>query len=216
MLKTGFHVSSDHQGCQPDDLSVSVMLSWVLLDDKPALLSIEACHRICHTHRNGKVVRVTVLDVTWDNEACHQRLQWQPVQSSWRPFRFSGKLLSKLMVNQLKDVYPYSPGQKTPKLRVTCLCAGNSPVTGEFPAQKASNAKMFAFDDVIMGQCDQRIPLDRGPVIREAFPCEIDIICNHRASKTRKFVHFRWDFRASYCMKLVALTAKNLFRNCRR
>ena len=30
---------------------------------------------------------------------------------------------------------------KTSKLRVTGLCEGNSPVTGEFPAQRASNAK---------------------------------------------------------------------------
>ena len=31
--------------------------------------------------------------------------------------------------------------KKTSKLRVTCLCAGISPATGEFPAQMASNAK---------------------------------------------------------------------------
>ena len=31
--------------------------------------------------------------------------------------------------------------KKTSKLRVTGLCAGNSPVAGEFPAQKASNAE---------------------------------------------------------------------------
>ena len=31
--------------------------------------------------------------------------------------------------------------KKTSKLRVTGLCAGNSPGTGEFPAQMASNAK---------------------------------------------------------------------------
>ena len=31
--------------------------------------------------------------------------------------------------------------KKTSKLRVTGLCAGNSPVTGKFPAQRASNAK---------------------------------------------------------------------------
>ena len=31
--------------------------------------------------------------------------------------------------------------KKTSKLRVTGLCAGISPVTGEFPAQKASNAE---------------------------------------------------------------------------
>ena len=31
--------------------------------------------------------------------------------------------------------------KKTSKLRVAGLCAGNSPVTGEFPAQMASNAE---------------------------------------------------------------------------
>ena len=31
--------------------------------------------------------------------------------------------------------------KKTPKLRVTGLYEENSPVTGEFPAQRASNAK---------------------------------------------------------------------------
>ena len=31
--------------------------------------------------------------------------------------------------------------KKTSKLRVTGLCEGNSPVTGEFPAQMASNAQ---------------------------------------------------------------------------
>ena len=40
--------------------------------------------------------------------------------------------------------------KKTSKLRVTCICAGNSPVNDEFPAQMTSNAKMSPFDDVIM------------------------------------------------------------------
>ena len=35
--------------------------------------------------------------------------------------------------------------KKTSKLRVTGLCAGNSPGTGKFPAQMASYAKMFPF-----------------------------------------------------------------------
>ena len=43
-----------------------------------------------------------------------------------------------------------SKSKKTSTLRVTGLCVGNSPVTGEFPAQMASNAEMFPFDDVIM------------------------------------------------------------------
>ena len=41
--------------------------------------------------------------------------------------------------------------KKTPKLHVDGLCAGNSRVIGEFPAQMASSAeKRFLFDDVIM------------------------------------------------------------------
>ena len=48
-------------------------------------------------------------------------------------------------ITSLTSVYSiaYSaPDQrKTSKLRVTGLCAGNSPVTGEFPAQMTSNAE---------------------------------------------------------------------------
>ena len=39
---------------------------------------------------------------------------------------------------------------KTPKLGVTGLCEGNSPVTGEFPTQMASNVENGSFDDAIM------------------------------------------------------------------
>ena len=44
-----------------------------------------------------------------------------------------GRLLNRLFRHSSK---------KTSKLRVTGLCAGNSPVTGEFPAQRASNAEI--------------------------------------------------------------------------
>ena len=39
-------------------------------------------------------------------------------------------------------VYSRGKSKKTSKLRVTGLCARNSPMTGEFPAQMASNAKI--------------------------------------------------------------------------
>ena len=45
---------------------------------------------------------------------------------------------------------PFIQAQETPKLRVTGLCVGNSPVTGEFPAQKASNAKNVSIWWLIM------------------------------------------------------------------
>ena len=38
-------------------------------------------------------------------------------------------------------VYSRHRSKQTSKLRVTGLCMGNSPVTGEFPAQMASNAE---------------------------------------------------------------------------
>ena len=38
-------------------------------------------------------------------------------------------------------VYSRRRSNKTSKLRVTGLCAGNSPVTSEFPTQRASNAE---------------------------------------------------------------------------
>ena len=47
-------------------------------------------------------------------------------------------------------VYSGAETNKTSKLRVSGLCERNSPVTGEVPAQRASNAEMFPFDDVIM------------------------------------------------------------------
>ena len=40
--------------------------------------------------------------------------------------------------------------KKTSKLRITGLCEGNSPVTGEFPAQRTSNTEHVSIDDVIM------------------------------------------------------------------
>ena len=43
--------------------------------------------------------------------------------------------------------------KKTPKLRVTGLCTGNSPVTAEFLAQGPVTRKMFPFDNVIMLVC---------------------------------------------------------------
>ena len=40
--------------------------------------------------------------------------------------------------------------KKASKIRVTGLFEGNSPVTGEFFAQRASDAKKLPFDDVIL------------------------------------------------------------------
>ena len=40
--------------------------------------------------------------------------------------------------------------KKIAKLRVAGLCTGKSPVTGEFPTQRASNVENISINDVIM------------------------------------------------------------------
>ena len=46
--------------------------------------------------------------------------------------------------------------KETTRLCVTGLCAGNSTVTSEFLAQRASSSENFSFDDVTMdfAECD--------------------------------------------------------------
>ena len=45
-------------------------------------------------------------------------------------------------------VHPTVCSKKTSKLRVTRLCGGNSPVTSESPAQRASNAENVSFVNI--------------------------------------------------------------------
>ena len=55
---------------------------------------------------------------------------------------------------------PVIQAQITWKLRVTAFCAGKSPATGDFPAQRAVTWKMFPFDDVIMQAGDNDDDID--------------------------------------------------------
>ena len=64
----------------------------------------------------------------------------------WWPFlHYNGVIMVAIasQITSLTIVYwtVYSDAKKTSKLRVTGLCAGNSPGTGEFPAQMASYAE---------------------------------------------------------------------------
>ena len=62
--------------------------------------------------------------------------------------RYNDVIMTSQMASQITSltivysiVYSRHRSKKTPKPRVTGLCAGNSPVTGEFPAQRTSNAE---------------------------------------------------------------------------
>ena len=49
--------------------------------------------------------------------------------------------------------------KKTSKLRVTGLCAGNSPGTGEFPHKWPVSRQILPFDDVIMTKQHKNMPM---------------------------------------------------------
>ena len=95
---------------------------------------------LCHLHRNGKIVRVTALVINVDAEAYVSK--WRSGQSSlrWRHNERDG-VSNHQPHHCLLDRLFGCRSKKTSKLRVTGLCAGNSPGTGEFPAQMASNAE---------------------------------------------------------------------------
>ena len=85
------------QGAVDNKSSLVQVMVWHPTGDKPLSEALMAQLALCITrllreksHRNGKVVRMTVLVFTGDVEACLQRLQWISGLSPWRPFRFSG------------------------------------------------------------------------------------------------------------------------------
>ena len=80
--------------------------------------------RYLHPHDHGMWLLIDLLN---------KRLQWRHNGRE----RVSNHQPHDCLLNHL-----FSPRwKKTSKLRVTGLCAGNSPVTGEFPAQMASDAE---------------------------------------------------------------------------
>ena len=76
---------------------------------------------------------------------------------------------------------------KASKLRVTGLCAGNSPVTGEFPAQMASNAENVSIwwrHHDMASWCNGTVHYHRVTHILE------EMNCFHNNSEDR-ILHFR-------------------------
>ena len=80
---------------------------------------------------------------------CEARRDGYILWLSWRYYysHRNGVIMST-MASQITShmivystVYSRPRSKRISKLRVTGLCAGNSPVTGEFPAQRASNAE---------------------------------------------------------------------------
>ena len=82
-------------------------------------------------------------DITWTNDPIHwHTLQWCHNERDGISNHQPHNCLPNRLFNHRS--------KKTSKFRFTGLCEVNSPVTGQFPAQRASNSKMFPFDYVIM------------------------------------------------------------------
>ena len=88
---------------------------------------------------------ISVTELSWDNFIKHNGIN--PLQ--WRQNERDG-FSNHQPHDYLLNLSFRRRSKKTSKLRVTGLCVGNSPVTGEFPAQRPATRKMLPFDDVIM------------------------------------------------------------------
>ena len=75
---------------------------------------------------------------TWGCNACNSEMPWKPLH--WRHSERDG-VSNHQRLHCLLNCWSRRGSKKTSKLPVTGLCIGNSPVTGEFPAQKANNAE---------------------------------------------------------------------------
>ena len=71
----------------------------------------------------------------------------QVIKRFWKYVSHYNDVIMSSMASQITSltivvsiVYSRRRSKKTSKLRVTGLCEGNSPMTGEFPAQRTSNA----------------------------------------------------------------------------
>ena len=70
--------------------------------------------------------------------------------------------------------------KKTSKLPVTGLCAGNSPETSEFPAQRANNTENVSIDDVIMKLLYGQFSTPPGSIRQKAWCfCCVDVTRLH-------------------------------------
>ena len=83
--------------------------------------------------------------------SCYSDLSWWEKILYYKDVKMSATASQITSLRTVySTVYSSTDEKKTCKVRVTGLYEGNSPVTGEFPAQRASNAENVSIGDVIM------------------------------------------------------------------
>ena len=143
---------------------------WVNTYAHPTWCAISFVHQIHHRNivvhpANATVIQTKVMEqlwfvqevngLGWGNDRNDSRVEKHFIYRSGNPdIGVLDKCLNPLQWrhNERDGVSNHLPhdcllngsfrrrSKKTPKLRVTGLCTGNSPVTGEFPTQRVSNA----------------------------------------------------------------------------
>ena len=91
----------------------------------------------CGQQRKLEISASAITDPLWGESVGHPWM-FSPLQ--WRHNGHNG-VSNHQPHHCLRKQLFRRRSKKMSKLRVTGLCVGNSPVTGEFPAQKASNAE---------------------------------------------------------------------------
>ena len=99
--------------------------------------------------------------------------------------------------------------KKTSKLRVTGLCAGNSPGTGEFPAQMASNSENVSIwwrhhgipTVILLQLCQKVIRMTAGKLIIWFHNNDWFVKWLKRKDPPQSCVHIVWD--KIYCEKKI-------------
>ena len=118
-------------------LSKQSRLRWFEATSDPLWRHCNALLHVVHSPCNGSAINAASVSMSWHLHGMSvvpvAPLQWRYNEhdgvSNHQP---NDCLLTRLFRRRSK---------KTSKLQVTSLCAGNSPVTGEFRAQRASNAE---------------------------------------------------------------------------
>ena len=95
--------------------------------------------------RTGKFVTMTTLVPPVITKLSQQQLMVLVLK-----IHYSSVIMSTMasQISNYSTVYSSPRAKKTSKLCLTGLCERNSQVTREFPAQRASNTKMFPLDYV--------------------------------------------------------------------
>ena len=133
------------------DLIFKVLFSKSNSINTSCMLCVYVITAICScklSRSHFEIVRKSLINMLQSQILCrmHSRGSHMTIILQWRHYEQDG-VSNHQPQHWLLNRLHRRRSRKTSKLRVTDLCEGNSPVTVEFPAQRASDAK---YDDGII------------------------------------------------------------------